>query len=67
MSGATGVMIVILLETAVGGLVVLWLSGVWGKVRRGYFLLAGAPWADSTTAPPAATTPAMYHQALMTM
>lgn len=41
MSGATGVMTVILLETAVGGLVVLWLSGVWGKVRRGYFLLIG--------------------------
>jgi len=41
MSGATGVMGVILLETAVGGALVLWASGVWGRVRRGFFLLTG--------------------------
>jgi len=40
-SGASGVMSVILLETAVGGSVVLWASGVWGAVRRGFFLLMG--------------------------
>ena len=34
-------MAVILLETAVGGAVVLWAGGVWGKVRRGFFLLVG--------------------------
>jgi len=34
-------MSVILLETAVGGSVVLWASGVWGSVRRGFFLLMG--------------------------
>jgi hypothetical protein len=41
MSGPLGVMAVILLEAAVGGAVVLWASGVWGAVRRGFFLLTG--------------------------
>lgn len=41
MSGPTGVMAVILLEAAVGGSIVLWASGVWGEVRRGFFLLTG--------------------------
>jgi hypothetical protein len=41
MSGPVGVMSVILLEAAVGGAVVLWASGVWGAVRRGFFLLTG--------------------------
>jgi hypothetical protein len=40
-SGALGVMAVVLLETAVGGAVVLWASGVYGNVRRGFFLLTG--------------------------
>jgi hypothetical protein len=34
-------MAVILLEAAVGGAIVLWASGVWGAVRRGFFLLMG--------------------------
>ncbi len=34
-------MSVVLLEAAVGGAVVLWASGVWGVVRRGFFLLTG--------------------------
>ncbi|HVM13575.1 MAG TPA: hypothetical protein VM287_04510 [Egibacteraceae bacterium] len=42
MSGPLGVMSVLLLEAAVGGAVVLWASGVWGSVRRGFFLLMGA-------------------------
>lgn len=42
MSGPLGVMSVILLEAAVGGAVVLWASGVWGAVRRGFFLLIGS-------------------------
>ncbi|MBA2529062.1 MAG: hypothetical protein H0V19_03715 [Euzebyales bacterium] len=41
MSGATGVMAVILLETAVGSCLLLWAGGVWGAVRRGFFLLTG--------------------------
>lgn len=41
MSDPLGVMSVILLEAAVGGSVVLWTTGVWGKVRRGFFLLTG--------------------------
>lgn len=41
MSGPAGVMSVILLETAVGGAVVLWAGGVWGVVRRGFFVLTG--------------------------
>ena len=42
MSGPLGVMSVLLLEAAAGGSVVLWASGVWGAVRRGFFLLTGA-------------------------
>lgn len=42
MSGPLGVMSVILLEAAVGGAVVLWASGVWGAVRRGFFVLTGS-------------------------
>lgn len=42
MSGPLGVMSVILLEAAVGGAVVLWASGVWGAVRRGFFVLIGS-------------------------
>ena len=41
MSGAVGVMSVILLEVAVGGAVVAFATGVWGNVRRGFFLLSG--------------------------
>jgi hypothetical protein len=41
MSGPLGVMAVLLLETAVGGAVVLWANGVWGAVRRGFFVLTG--------------------------
>lgn len=41
MTGPAGVMSVILLETAVGGTVVLWAGGVWGVVRRGFFFLSG--------------------------
>lgn len=41
MSGPLGVMSVLLLEAAVGGAVILWASGVWGAVRRGFFVLTG--------------------------
>ena len=41
MRGPLGVMAVLLLEAAAGGAVVLWASGVWGHVRRGFFLLQG--------------------------
>ena len=42
MSGAVGVMAIILLETAVGGAVALWAMRVWGEVRNGFFLLTGS-------------------------
>ena len=41
MSGAVGVMSVILLEVAVGGIAIAYATGVWGHVRRGFFLLSG--------------------------
>ncbi len=41
MNQPLGVMSVLLLEAAAGGAVVLWASGVWGVVRRGFFLLTG--------------------------
>lgn len=41
MSGPLGVMAVLLAQTAVGGAVVLWGTGIWGHVRRGFLLLTG--------------------------
>lgn len=41
MTSPLGVMSVILLEAAVGSAVLLWAGGVWGRVRRGFFLLIG--------------------------
>ena len=41
MSGPLAVMAVLLAETAVGGAVVVWASGVRGAVRRGFLLLSG--------------------------
>ena len=41
MRGPLGVVSVLLLEAAAGGAVVLWGSGVWGHVRKGFFLLQG--------------------------
>ncbi|MDQ3973707.1 MAG: hypothetical protein M3276_05140 [Actinomycetota bacterium] len=41
MSGPFGVMSIILLEAAAGGALVLWATGTWGAVRRGFFLLTG--------------------------
>lgn len=40
--GPAIVMAIVLAETAVGGLAVLWLSPVWGRVRMGFFKLVGA-------------------------
>ena len=39
--GPAGVLAVLLLETALGSLLVLFLAPVWGVVKRGYFLLVG--------------------------
>lgn len=39
LQGPTGVFAVILLEFALGSLAVLWVTPVWGVVRRGFFLL----------------------------
>jgi hypothetical protein len=36
-----GVMALVLLQTVAGGATVLWASGVWGAVRKGFFLLIG--------------------------
>lgn len=66
MSGPTGVMAVILAETAVGGAALLWLSGVRGAVRRGFLLLTGiilacvawAAWAAANASVGAASTAA---------
>jgi len=32
----------VLAETAAGGAALLWLTGLWGKVRRGFFVLTGS-------------------------
>ena len=42
MHGPAGVPTVVLYETALGGLALLWLAPLWGVVRPGFFKLAGA-------------------------
>jgi hypothetical protein len=42
MHGPAGVLTVVLYETALGGLGLLWLAPLWGAVRPGFFKLAGA-------------------------
>jgi hypothetical protein len=42
MDGPAGVMALVLAETAVGGLVVLWVSPTWGVLRAGFFKLVGS-------------------------
>jgi hypothetical protein len=39
MKGPSGVMALVLAETAAGGSALLWLSGLWGSVKRGFFVL----------------------------
>ena len=39
MRGPSGVVALVLAETAVGGTAVLWLGGFWGHVKRGFFIL----------------------------
>jgi hypothetical protein len=39
MSGPSGVIALVLVETAAGGTALLWLGGVWGAVKRGFFVL----------------------------
>jgi hypothetical protein len=42
MNGPAGVMALVLAETAVGGLAVLWATPTWGSLRGGFFKLVGA-------------------------
>jgi hypothetical protein len=42
MDGPSGVIALVLIETAAGGTALLWLGGVWGTVRRGFFVLTGS-------------------------
>ena len=42
MRGSLGTMAVLLFETALGGLALLWLTPLWGVVRPGFFKLVGA-------------------------
>ncbi|HEX9823206.1 MAG TPA: hypothetical protein VGB51_02285 [Actinomycetota bacterium] len=39
MDGASGVIALVLAETAVGTAAVTWLTGLWGNVKRGFFIL----------------------------
>jgi hypothetical protein len=41
MTGPLAVMTVLLTETAAGAAVMLWVTGIWGHVRRGFLLLTG--------------------------
>jgi hypothetical protein len=42
LNGPAGVMALVLAETAVGGTVFLFLTPLWGEVRRGFFFLVGS-------------------------
>jgi hypothetical protein len=42
MDGPAAVISLVLAETAAGGVALLWLSGLWGRVKRGYFVLTEA-------------------------
>lgn len=42
MDGPSGVVALVLAETAAGGAAVMWLAGLWGKVKRGFFILTGS-------------------------
>src|SRR5438128_4855101 len=42
MNGPSGVMALVLAETAVGGLLVLWVTPTWGVLRTGFFKLTGS-------------------------
>jgi len=40
MEGPSATVALVLAETAAGGTAILWLGGLWGSVKRGFFLLA---------------------------
>lgn len=42
MEGPSATIALVLAETAAGGTAILWLGGLWGSVKRGFFLLTGA-------------------------
>jgi hypothetical protein len=42
MEGPSGVVALVLAETAAGGAALLWLTGLWEKVKRGFFILTGS-------------------------
>jgi hypothetical protein len=41
MEGPAATIALVLAETAAGGTALLWLGGLWGRVRRGFFVLTG--------------------------
>src|SRR5919109_4071272 len=41
MEGPAATIGLVLAETAAGGTALLWLGGLWGEVRRGFFVLTG--------------------------
>jgi hypothetical protein len=42
MEGPSATTALVLAQAAVGGTILLWLGGLWGKVKRGFFVLTGA-------------------------
>jgi hypothetical protein len=42
MEGPSATIALVLAETAAGGAAVLWMGGLWGSVKRGFFILTGA-------------------------
>ena len=42
MEGPSATIALVLAETAAGGTAILWLGGLWGSVKRGFFILTGA-------------------------
>lgn len=42
MDGPSGLVALVLAETAAGGAAILWLSRLWGRMKRGFFILTGS-------------------------
>src|SRR5687768_14407918 len=42
MEGPSATTALVLAQAAVGGTALLWLGGLWGSVKRGFFVLTGA-------------------------
>ena len=58
MKGSAGVLALVMIETTVGGLVLLWSTALWRRVKRGFFKLTGSVLLATAVAAAASATAA---------